>query len=72
MNALPNTLNEIVAYASDAVIPESTIFEITAHHEGQDQKMLSEIAGHIQGQAAGELVRHENGKTLEESQFETW
>ena len=71
MNALPNTLNEIVAYASDAVIPEHAISEITSHHEALDQKILGEIAGSVQGQAVGELARHENGKTLEESQFET-
>lgn len=72
MNALPNTLSEIVAYASEAVIPEHAISEITSHHEALDQELLGEIADSVQGLTTGELVRHENGKTLEESQFETW
>jgi hypothetical protein len=71
MNAHPNTLSEIVEYSSDAVIPDNAISEITAHHESLHHQVLSEIVVQVQGQATGELTRHEEGKTIDENQFET-
>ncbi len=70
MNAPVDTLREIVAYASDAVIPKTDIVGITTHHEGQHHKRLEETVHLIQGQTVGELAQHEEGRLIDESQFE--
>lgn len=71
MSAHSNTLDGIVAYASDAFVLEATVPEITTSHERFDYKNVSETMNQINGHATGENVQHEEGKAIDERQFET-
>ena len=70
MNAPVRSLDKIVVYASDAVIPSTEIAGINTHHEGLYHKQLDETVRLIQGQTIGELSQHEDGRLIDESQFE--
>lgn len=70
MNALFDTLDLTVAYASDAIIPTSSIPDIHVHHEQLDQAHLEGIVEKIGGRVTGEYAQHTNGETIDMNQFE--
>lgn len=70
MNAPLVRLDGVVAYASDAVIPDSDVPELITHHEAQYHKDLEKVASLVGGNAYGELATYNGGELIDESQFE--
>lgn len=70
MMKLYNEPNVSVAYASDALIPESSIPGIMVHHESHHIFELQEIVEKVGGSVFCEYSRHSEGSFLNERQFE--
>ncbi len=70
MMKLYNEPNVSVAYASDALIPESSIPGIMVHHESHHLFPLQEIIEHVGGSTYCEYSRHSEGSLLDMQQFE--
>lgn len=70
MNALFDTLDLTVAYASEALIPENTISGLQITHERLDHAWLEGIVETVGGKVTGEYVMHSNGESLDIKQFE--
>lgn len=69
MMKLYNEPNVSVAYASDALIPESSIPGIMVHHESHHLFALQEIVEKVGGSVFCEYTRHSEGSLLDERQF---
>lgn len=70
MNALFGKQISDVDYAAEAQIPSDSIEGLSVHHESTSLAQISELLESIGGQISGELVRHNNGSTLDQNDFE--
>lgn len=60
----------VVEDASDHVSADDSLEELVAHHEKDALSEAEKILEQIGGKVRGHHVKHDNGATIEESQFE--
>lgn len=59
-----------VEYALDSIIPKTDIPEFIIHHESIDHNELNEFISSTGGKIVGELIRHNDGESIQQDQFE--